>query len=163
VTKSPPLKTLFNPTNGDRPVKPNQLQRRKCDSCHRVFIGGAWHRRCSLCAVNPPPPRPNEWPKEKQLQLEALVEEGLGPLEIARRMNLSKGSVIGRLHRQALNKEPPRKPIVQWSYPPSGCCHWPHGDPALPGFKFCGNRIESIGKPYCMKHMSVAFSRATER
>jgi GcrA cell cycle regulator len=40
-------------------------------------------------------------------------------------------------------------------------CRWPVGDPARPGFGFCG-RAASAG-PYCREHQAVAFVRPRER
>ena len=34
-------------------------------------------------------------------------------------------------------------------------CHWPHGDPMLPGFSFCGAPKE-FGTPYCPHHDHIA-------
>ena len=45
------------------------------------------------------------WTAEEIAKLHALRTEGLGPCEIARRMGLTKGKVIGRLYRHAM-KEP---------------------------------------------------------
>jgi GcrA cell cycle regulator len=151
-----PLRVLFDKSNGDRKVKNNLFCRRECKNCCRSFIGGSWHRRCGLC---PTKPRVGGWPTERGEQLETLVEEGHSFGEIARRMGLTRNAVIGRAHRQGLTREPPLRPIVSWSYPPAGCCHWPHGDPGSPGFHFCGAKPVLLGRPYCAKHDRRARSR----
>ncbi len=38
----------------------------------------------------------------------------------------------------------------------SSTCRWPLGDPAEPGFAFCGHRTEP-GQPYCAQHLERAF------
>jgi GcrA cell cycle regulator len=41
-------------------------------------------------------------------------------------------------------------------------CKWPIGDPAEPGFHFCG--LPSVpGKPYCAAHVAVAFQPMSSR
>jgi GcrA cell cycle regulator len=40
---------------------------------------------------------------------------------------------------------------------PDGCL-WGHGDPAKPGFHFCGGE-RLPGKPYCSTHSAVAYER----
>ncbi|WP_127077806.1 GcrA family cell cycle regulator [Rhodomicrobium lacus] len=42
---------------------------------------------------------------------------------------------------------------------PDGACRWPLGDPAEPGFAFCGCRAEP-GRSYCKNHRQLAFQRA---
>jgi len=37
-------------------------------------------------------------------------------------------------------------------------CRWPVGDPACPGFFFCGAPVH-IGKPYCADHCARAYCR----
>lgn len=41
-------------------------------------------------------------------------------------------------------------------------CRWPIGDPARPGFGFCGGRA-STGLPYCDEHCRLAYQPAAER
>jgi GcrA cell cycle regulator len=48
----------------------------------------------------------------------------------------------------------PRAKLV--SSPSGRDCQWPIGDPAQPGFHFCGDPAV-IGKPYCEKHCAVAY------
>jgi len=38
-------------------------------------------------------------------------------------------------------------------------CRWPVGDPALPGFHFCGG-FPVAGRPYCREHMQAAYMPA---
>ena len=38
------------------------------------------------------------------------------------------------------------------TFPPSGRCVWPIGDPDRPNFNFCGERICAPGEPYCREH-----------
>jgi GcrA cell cycle regulator len=38
-------------------------------------------------------------------------------------------------------------------------CRWPEGDPAAPGFHFCGRPKSSVG-PYCEPHASMAYKPA---
>jgi GcrA cell cycle regulator len=38
-------------------------------------------------------------------------------------------------------------------------CRWPLGDPRVPGFKWCGKKIEpNQNGPYCKEHHQIAFS-----
>ena len=39
-------------------------------------------------------------------------------------------------------------------------CRWPIGDPAVPGFHFCGH-YPIAGRPYCREHMLAAYMPAT--
>ncbi len=42
-------------------------------------------------------------------------------------------------------------------------CHWPFGDPLLPGFGFCGVRTAPGHRPYCAHHAAIAFNPAAKR
>ncbi len=42
-------------------------------------------------------------------------------------------------------------------------CHWPFGDPLLPGFGFCGVRTAPGHRPYCAHHAAIAFNPAARR
>ena len=35
-------------------------------------------------------------------------------------------------------------------------CHWPEGDPKIPGFHFCGRQKSSSSAPYCEPHAAIA-------
>jgi hypothetical protein len=37
-----------------------------------------------------------------------------------------------------------------------GACRWPHGDPAVDSFRWCGARAVD-GRPYCAKHLARAY------
>jgi GcrA cell cycle regulator len=37
-----------------------------------------------------------------------------------------------------------------------GVCHWPVGDPAQPGFHFCGASV--VTRPYCGLHRTLAYT-----
>lgn len=41
-------------------------------------------------------------------------------------------------------------------------CRWPIGDPAKPGFGFCGHRA-SPGVPYCAAHCRLAYQPVADR
>lgn len=41
-------------------------------------------------------------------------------------------------------------------------CRWPMGDPAEPGFQFCGRKCKS-GSPYCEAHAELAYQPARRR
>lgn len=36
-----------------------------------------------------------------------------------------------------------------------GTCHWPVGDPRLPGFGFCGAKSAAGRQPYCAAHQCI--------
>lgn len=36
-----------------------------------------------------------------------------------------------------------------------GTCHWPVGDPRLPGFGFCGAKSAAGRQPYCATHQRI--------
>jgi GcrA cell cycle regulator len=42
----------------------------------------------------------------------------------------------------------------------SGTCHWPHGDPASPEFRFCGGSVTV--PPYCAQHHALAYLSPVE-
>jgi hypothetical protein len=42
-----------------------------------------------------------------------------------------------------------------------GCCVWPHGDPALDSFRWCG-AAALPGKSYCSKHQRLAYEHDGE-
>lgn len=42
-------------------------------------------------------------------------------------------------------------------------CKWPIGDPARPGFHFCGARRPSADMPYCDRHARMAYEPAKKR
>ena len=41
-------------------------------------------------------------------------------------------------------------------------CKWPHGDPTMPGFSFCGHATKDE-KPYCEFHNKLAFQPPSDR
>ena len=72
----------------------------------------------------------------------------------------------------ARREEPPAAPIEPKKLP-SGefatvltltnkLCKWPIGDPAKPGFKFCG-RGSTESTPYCKEHAAQAYQPQTRR
>jgi hypothetical protein len=36
-------------------------------------------------------------------------------------------------------------------------CAYPIGDPLEPGFRFCGERVAQLGRPYCAEHAAKAY------
>lgn len=92
--------------------------------------------------------------------IKALLDQGLGKTEIARRIGLTKNTVIGICYRAgwSVMRAPTMRyvPAAADLASPSGC-KWPGVgdapmlDPMRPGFRFCGEpAIE--GKPYCPTH-----------
>jgi GcrA cell cycle regulator len=61
---------------------------------------------------------------------------------------------------EPVNFEPDPNLVSRYSWPPSGCCKWPIGDPQEADFRFCGHKTENILAPYCPHHMVKAVDAA---
>ncbi len=105
------------------------------------------------------------WTPERVERLSQLFAEGLPTAEIGRRMGLTKNTVIGRLHRNAMTrreakpKAPPRRNVFEFTGP---SCLWPYGHPNDTNFHFCGARPVP-GKPYCAEHAAIAYIRPKDQ
>jgi len=107
--------------------------------------------------------------------LKKLWLKGATTAEIAKKLGLSKNSVIGKVHRLNLEtrpspiktkktavvkvkkvkvKEPERIGIMELKL---NTCRWPIGDPTEPDFHFCGKNTV-MGKPYCHEHCALAYA-----
>jgi hypothetical protein len=79
-----------------RPIFAGQLNQRAYYYAHKEQIG-------ERCRKGANPDHPNQhsyfWTDERQRWLVNLFEENLSTAEIARRMGITRNSVIGRLHR----------------------------------------------------------------
>ncbi|MBP5344070.1 MAG: global cell cycle regulator GcrA-like protein [Alphaproteobacteria bacterium] len=119
------------------------------------------------------------WTDEKVNNLKKLWAKGTSTAEIARRLGLSKNSIIGKVHRLNLDTRPsplkkkknvvaPQKAV---SHPKKhkisildlklNTCRWPIGEPTDPDFHFCGENTV-VGKPYCAKHCILAYTTIKE-
>lgn len=58
--------------------------------------------------------------------------------------------------------EPTSCQIDIWDIRP-GMCRWPHGDPDVPGFGFCGHPVKAPRGSYCPHHHARAYTGAPER
>ena len=112
------------------------------------------------------------WTDDKINSLKKLWAKGASTAEIAKRLGLSKNSIIGKVHRLNLEvrSSPIKKKKVQKKIVHSqkkskigildlklNTCRWPIGDPTDPDFHFCGENTV-IGKPYCAKHCEQAYT-----
>jgi len=114
------------------------------------------------------------WTDEKVKSLKKLWIKGTSTAEIAKRLGLSKNSVIGKVHRLNLDTRPspvkkkvvvPQKRVVHHSKKHKmgildlklNTCRWPIGEPTDPDFHFCGENTV-VGKPYCAKHCALAYT-----
>ena len=112
------------------------------------------------------------WTDEKINSLKKLWAKGASTSEIAKRLGLSKNSIIGKVHR--LNLEVRPSPIKKEAAPKKvvrtpkktkigildlklNTCRWPIGDPTDEDFHFCGENTV-MGKPYCAKHCAEAYT-----
>ena len=125
------------------------------------------------------------WNEEKLNKLKSLWDKGLPITKIGLELGVSRNAIAGKAHRLGLpkrsspisksgdprknenkaniqtDKELPLKILlrdVDWSR--NRCC-WPHGDPKLPGFSFCGTSIIP-GRPYCEEHSKLAYTSTRE-
>lgn len=114
------------------------------------------------------------WTAEREAELRELWATDMMPLEISRRMGMTKNQVLGKAYRLIL---PPKKQRRSDAPPPprrrvreveekrsmyaaplaARTCQYPHGDPRKPGFHFCGDLVVP-GKPYCAAHCAVAYT-----
>jgi GcrA cell cycle regulator len=88
--------------------------------------------------------------------LRRLWDQGLPAREIAERLGVSRGAVIGKAWRMDLDPrasgphyEPPVYAIAAVAY--DGCV-WPIGDPP----RFCGAPVARAGASYCSEHNARA-------
>ena len=118
------------------------------------------------------------WTDEKVNSLKKLWAKGTSTAEIARRLGLSKNSIIGKVHRLNLDMRPSplkKKSVVSQKKTAShskkgkigildlklNTCRWPIGDPTDADFHFCGENTV-VGKPYCAKHCALAYTTIKE-
>ena len=124
------------------------------------------------------------WTDKKLAKLKELWEKGLSISQIGEKLDVSRNSVAGKVHRLGLPKR--QSPIsdaekaksggrkinamddmkaedlplklalrkINWSH---SKCSWPIGEPDLPTFRFCGEEVVA-GKPYCNEHCFEAYT-----
>ena len=119
------------------------------------------------------------WTEEKIKNLKKLWLKGATTAEIAKKLGLSKNSIIGKVHRLNLETRPspikanPKK-IIKKTKTVShkqehigimelklNTCRWPIGDPTDADFHFCGKNTV-MGKPYCAEHCATAYAGSTK-
>lgn len=114
------------------------------------------------------------WTDEKVETLTKLWREGKSASEISVLLgDVTRNAVIGKAHRLGLASRP--SPIKRQPKPapvePIGVklidltermCKWPIGDPATPGFRFCGKPSET-GQSYCEGHMQMAYQAPSSK
>ena len=117
------------------------------------------------------------WTDDKIKNLKKLWLKGATTAEIAKKLGLSKNSIIGKVHRLNLEnrpspikktapvkkaKAPARKPerigIMELKL---NTCRWPIGDPIDEDFHFCGKNTV-MGKPYCAEHCAMAYAGSSK-
>jgi GcrA cell cycle regulator len=98
-------------------------------------------------------PEERQWLADGRIALlRRLWDQGLPAREIAERLGVSRGAVIGKAWRMGLDPrvngphyEPPAYAIGAVPY---GGCVWPEGDPP----RFCGAPVARAGASYCTEH-----------
>ena len=97
----------------------------------------------------------------RDAEIRRLSADGLAPVEIRKRLGISKNIVIGVLWRSIA-----RKPLAQLAetrnpFPPPGHCLWsePASNPRSPEFSFCGEPAMEIGGSWCALHRKRVFTR----
>ena len=127
------------------------------------------------------------WTEQMVEDLKKMWDEGLTTGEIGKRLNVSKNSIVGKVHRLQLPARPspikkkdsgedtaeiPAAKTAKAEPAPkekhktmltdldNHTCRWPIGDPKDENFHFCGRKIK-IGQTYCEEHAAVAYVKAT--
>jgi GcrA cell cycle regulator len=114
------------------------------------------------------------WTDEKVELLTRLWQQGKSASEISAELgDVTRNAVIGKAHRLGLASRP--SPIKRQPKPapvePIGVklidltermCKWPIGDPATPGFRFCG-KPSATGQSYCEGHMAMAYQAPSSK
>ncbi len=117
------------------------------------------------------------WTDDKIKNLKKLWLKGATTAEIAKKLGLSKNSIIGKVHRLNLETRPsPIKkvaPVKKAKPTPKkverigimelkiNTCRWPIGDPTDEDFHFCGKNTV-MGKPYCAEHCAMAYAGSSK-
>ena len=117
------------------------------------------------------------WTDDKIKNLKKLWLKGATTAEIAKKLGLSKNSIIGKVHRLNLETRPsPIKkvaPVKKAKPAPKkverigimelkiNTCRWPIGDPTDEDFHFCGKNTV-MGKPYCAEHCAMAYAGSSK-
>ena len=117
------------------------------------------------------------WTEDKIKNLKKLWLKGSTTAEIAKKLGLSKNSIIGKVHRLNLGTRPsPIKKVVLVKkakvHPRKtehigimdlklNTCRWPIGDPMDEDFHFCGKNT-AMGKPYCDEHCKMAYAGSSK-
>ncbi|MBI1777660.1 MAG: global cell cycle regulator GcrA-like protein [Proteobacteria bacterium] len=108
------------------------------------------------------------WTKASERKLRVwFTLEGLSFEQMAKRLGLSRSAVAGKIQRMGLIGHGLNRPGARRSPPPPGAsppipgarCHWPIGDPKLPGFHFCSKPVPA-GTIYCPEHAAKAYVRS---
>lgn len=120
----------------------------------------------------PPPPRPKPatgtigvgasafW-QQHFAQALSWRNNGVSTREIARRLNTTRGAVIGAFYRAGICEAEPSPPRRHIEFPPAGHCVFPLGDPPDADFAFCG-AVAREGGSYCSHHHAVCYKPASE-
>ncbi len=117
------------------------------------------------------------WTEDKIKTLKKLWTSGASTAEIAKKLGISKNSVIGKVHRLELGARPsPIKKVAPVKKVKAAkqkkerigimdlkmnTCRWPIGDPTDEDFHFCGENTVT-GKPYCAEHCALAYAGTTK-
>lgn len=117
------------------------------------------------------------WTEDKIKNLKKLWLKGSTTAEIAKKLGLSKNSIIGKVHRLNLENRPspikkaaPAKKVKVQPHKTErigimdlklNTCRWPIGDPMDEDFHFCGKNTV-MGKPYCEEHCAMAYASSVK-
>jgi len=121
-----------------------------------------------------------DWTEERIAELTKLWAEGLSAAEIGKRLEITKNSVVGKVHRLGLPKRQspikraegsspaPKKrkkvekpKIITMAALTNSMCAWPSGEPGTPEFQFCGKPVVP-SKPYCLEHCQRAYVKSSK-
>ena len=123
-----------------------------------------------------------DWTQERIDLLTKLWAEGLSAADIGKQLDITKNSVVGKVHRLGLPKrQSPIKRVENDDQPVApkkkakaeapklitlatlkgGMCAWPQGEPGTPEFQFCGKQSVP-GKPYCLDHCARAYVKSSK-
>ena len=118
------------------------------------------------------------WTEDKVKNLKKLWLKGATTAEIAKKLGLSKNSIIGKVHRLNLETRPSpiKKNVIVKKVKKTqvkkqerigimelkiNTCRWPIGDPVDEDFHFCGKNTV-MGKPYCAEHCAMAYAGSSK-
>ena len=125
-----------------------------------------------------------DWTQDRIELLTKLWAEGLSAAEIGKKLDITKNSVVGKVHRLGLPKrqspikrastteakpaaapkkkaKPEEPKLITLATLKGSMCAWPEGEPGTPEFQFCG-KPSVASKPYCAEHCARAYVKSSK-